>query len=228
MFRHRFPALALATLVTGMTAACGGTSKSHGPTPEASNSVVYTAPTAVADACKILGYQSFGELIGPPDKTGPDKLAQTGQEQSASCYVSFNPPTGQSGSAASILLIRTDLMFWQDAATAKEQVLAGNSNAAQDPKSAAVQVSGVGTEAYHYILHDFGSGLLEVVLDAGSGNLEVREQVDTQRPTDWTAQQLDSLYQMMAASMTQNLSAVQHAALTWGSSQGGNSAPPSS
>lgn len=230
MPRHRLTVLALTTLLTGMTAACGGSSTSHGSAPAAKNSAIYPAPTTLAEVCGVLDYQSFGSLIGTPDHSGPDysKLAATSEEHGASCYASFNPPAGLSGSGVSILQIRTDLTFWQDAATAEQEVQAAQSMAAKDPASAVSPVPGVGSEAYRFVQHDFGHGVMELVVDAGSGNLEIAEQVDTDGSSALTAQQIDTFYQKMAASVAQDLAAVQHASSTWGSSAGAGSPPPSS
>lgn len=220
---HRFAAFALVTSLTGMTAACGGGSSSSGS--ESDSSAVYRAPASITDVCGILDYQSFGQLITVPGKTGPaDSLSNTDQERSASC----SPTLGvtPAGSAASILGVTTNLTFWQDASTAKDLFSTVEANSNQGVTK--TPVSGVGAEAYHYIGNDFGTGELEVAMEARVGNLAVEVNVSAQRPAVWTTQQLDGLYQMMADYTKKTLSVVQHASSTWSSLPIGDSSSSSS
>ncbi|MHA6758163.1 hypothetical protein [Streptacidiphilus sp. PAMC 29251] len=203
MIGRRFAALATALLLAGTSAACGSSKSSSDAKAEVSGPGVYSPTAEPSDLCKPLSYQSFAALIGTPDTTQPPdyQVSKTDQERTTTCVQSLqHQSNGKLDAAAPQGEVETDLTYWQDVDTAKNEFGAVRQDAtggtAKD--GATTPVDGVGTEAFQYTLKESTSSAATLFLVARHSNLVITVKLDALSSTPWTDQQFNDLFARMA------------------------------
>jgi hypothetical protein len=203
MIGRRLAAIATALLLAGTSAACSSAKSSPDATAESSGPGVYSTTAKASDLCKPLSYQPFAALIGTPDNTQTPTYAVSGTEleRTTSCVQNVvHQSDGKLDAAAPQGEVETDLAYWQDVDTAKNQFGADREVATRQAAKdgATTPVAGVGTEAFDYTLKESTASVATLYLVARHSNLVITVQVTATTLTPWTDQQLNELFARMA------------------------------